>query len=349
MFRKLFRRGSRRTAPADFHPDRPPPGPCPYDAPPPDYSKQDALPASDAKQTKETKEANWAGEAPSGPLLALEPFADDDGLPPPAFHALYRDSPTSDAPAELAEAGWDFIDAHALAPPRRLSPAALAAIQAGALELAPPPSRFHGTIAPTSHPTIGAARGIAVASAPDCPDTCLLSALPLYAAGYAYPLHTGRAKAVYFEVTVQHLPEAAAGAIALGFCALPYPGFRLPGWNRGSLAVHTDDGRRFANDSYGGKTFLAQPVRTGETLGIGMRWAPGEGGVGVDVDVWVTRGGVCVGGWQLDEPRDRDEENDPLPGLDGACDVYAAVGVWGGPVVAHLQFFADGYCPAMPP
>lgn len=346
MFRKLFRRSSRTPAPVGFHPDRPPPGSCSYDAPPPGYSAQ----ASETKQTKETKEANRTGEALPDPPSAFEPFDDgDNDQPPPAFHALYHDSPTSNAPAELAEAGWAFTDTHALGLPRHLPPAALAAIQAGALDLAPPPPRFRGSIAPAG-PMQGAgesaARKTVVESAPGCPDTCLLSALPLYAAGYVHPLRTGRAKAIYFEAAIQRLPDPAVGAIALGFCAQPYPGFRLPGWNRGSLAVHSDDGRRFANDSYGGKTFLAEPVRAGETLGIGMRWAPREGGV--DADVWVTRDGVCVGGWRLDEPRDRDEENDPLPGLDGVCDVYAAVGVWGGPVLAHLQFFTDGQCPGMP-
>ena len=57
--------------------------------------------------------------------------------------------------------------------------------------------------------------------------------------------------------------------IAVGYCAKPYPGWRLPGWERASLGVHGDDGRRFVNDSYGGKDFT-KAFKPGETVGIGM-------------------------------------------------------------------------------
>ena len=57
--------------------------------------------------------------------------------------------------------------------------------------------------------------------------------------------------------------------IAVGFCAKPYPGWRLPGWERASLGVHGDDGRRFVNDTWGGKDFTTE-FRPGESVGIGM-------------------------------------------------------------------------------
>ena len=45
--------------------------------------------------------------------------------------------------------------------------------------------------------------------------------------------------------------EAEQSGAALGFVAPPYPPFRLPGWQRGSLAVHSDDGRRYvANENW---------------------------------------------------------------------------------------------------
>lgn len=57
--------------------------------------------------------------------------------------------------------------------------------------------------------------------------------------------------------------------VALGYCAKPYPTWRLPGWERASLGVHGDDGRRFVNDTWGGKDFTAKFVE-GETVGIGI-------------------------------------------------------------------------------
>jgi len=39
----------------------------------------------------------------------------------------------------------------------------------------------------------------------------------------------------------------------------------MPGWQRGSLAVHGDDGRKYINDSWGGKDFTSS-FKEGETL-----------------------------------------------------------------------------------
>jgi hypothetical protein len=116
--------------------------------------------------------------------------------------------------------------------------------------------------------------------------------------------------------------------------------------------VHGDDGRRYTNDSYGGRDFV-QPFRNGDTVGIGMRWEKAQlTGAGDQkttqahqappkVWVWFTRNGKEEGGWWLDEQRDAEEENDPLPGLDGCCDVYAAIGVWGGGVQAQAKFLTQ--------
>jgi hypothetical protein len=270
---------------------------------------------------------NANGNGPPRAFQTLDSSNGEDDLPPPAFHALYLTSPTSNAEEELADAGWDFTDANPLAAPSHFTPDSLAAMRAGTLGLAPPPPRFKGTIASKNPGTIN------IASTPGCPDTCLISALPLYAAGYDHPYNTGRPKTAYFEVLVEKMPRDSA--IAIGFCAVPYPGFRLPGWNRGSLGVHGDDGRRYINDSFGGKDF-ASPFRGGDKVGIGMSWAQ------AGVEVWFTRNGVKEGGWRLDEQRDAKEENDPLPGLDGGCDVYASVGIWGGGVQAQVRFLPEG-------
>ena len=93
---------------------------------------------------------------------------------------------------------------------------------------------------------------------------------PLYFAAAESPLQTGRPKIIYFEVRVIGVGHGETG-IALGYCAKPYPTWRLPGWERASLGVHGDDGRRFVNDTWGGKDFTAKFV-AGETVGIGMEF-----------------------------------------------------------------------------
>jgi hypothetical protein len=315
FFRKLCGGSSSRHNNDDFHPDHPPSEPYPGANP------YHSAPIGDAK----TAFAPPPGPPPKGeapPEYATLP-ADE---PPPAFHGLHLTSPTSNAPADLADAGWDFTDANPLSLPSHFTLDALDSISRGEIGLAPPPPGFQGLI--TSR---GLGR-IDVASQAGLPatDSCLVSALPLYAAGY----HYRKGKTAYFEVDVERMPRDAA--VAIGFVAVPYPGFRLPGWNRGSLGVHGDDGRRYVNDAFGGRDFTG-PFREGERVGLGMRWA--EDGT---VEVWFTRQGKRVGGWRLDEHRDAREENDPLPGLDGASDVYAAVGIFGGGVKVQVRFLPEG-------
>ncbi|KJK91305.1 hypothetical protein H633G_04855 [Metarhizium anisopliae BRIP 53284] len=120
--------------------------------------------------------------------------------------------------------------------------------------------------------------------------------------------------------------EAEAGeAWSVGFTALPYPSFRLPGWHRGSLAVHSDDGRKYINDRWGGKDFT-HAFRKGETLGIGMTFAP-TGTPRPDVSVFFTRDGVRAGGWDLHEETDAKQDL-PVTGLEGFHDLTCAIGVF---------------------
>jgi hypothetical protein len=269
--------------------------------------------------------------SPLDPPPAFETLPNTTSLPPPAFYALQFSSPTSNAPTELAEAAWDFTEANPLAPPAHFLPEHLQSMSSGRIGFAPPPPRFIGSV---NSPTAGR---LSITTGRGCSDTCLISALPLYAAGYHHPTNTGRKKSVYYEITVENMPVDTA--VAIGYVAIPYPGFRLPGWNRGSLGVHGDDGRRYVNDSYGGREFV-RPFRNGETVGLGMSWSqPSEGDRGVRV--WFMRNGLKEGDWRLDEQRDGAEENDPLPGLDGGCDVYAAVGVWGEGVRVGVRFVPE--------
>lgn len=135
----------------------------------------------------------------------------------------------------------------------------------------------------------------------------------------------------------QSLEEADAG-IAIGYFAPPYLGWRLPGWQRGSLAVHGDDGRRYVNDTFGGVDFTTA-FKAGETVGIGMTWkpqmadAPPTYGAArqspLAVDVFFTRNGRRDGGWNLHEEMDAERIEGGTIGLDGDYDVFAAIGVFG--------------------
>ena len=106
-----------------------------------------------------------------------------------------------------------------------------------------------------------------------CRDSIFLSDIPVYASLSDSPLVTERAKSVYFEIQVvsmgSNVPGSGDAGIAVGFVAPPYPAWRLPGWHRASLGVHGDDGRRYVDDSYGGKDFT-HAFRRGDTVGIGM-------------------------------------------------------------------------------
>ncbi|KAG0135432.1 hypothetical protein HOY82DRAFT_479934 [Tuber indicum] len=260
---------------------------------------------------------------------------------PPAPPAIRHDvSPTSNAPFALAESGFTFCDENPLVPPQHLTVASLEEISRGALTLVVPPYKAY-----SNHLTVASSpeNGLPIVStSSNCPDTALLSSLPLYAAGFHHPANTGSSKHIYFEVRLLRLPRRAdKGAVAIGFAAKPYPPFRLPGWNRGSLAVHGDDGHKYCNNAYGGSEFMEAPWRVGETVGIGMTFGTGRVGGGGG-EVWVERNGKRVGGWEITEEVDSIDTmrgGDPKVGLDGRWDVYAALGVFGAGIKVEVSKF----------
>ena len=271
---------------------------------------------------------------PPDPPPRFEPYVpDSDELPPPP-QVGHETSPASNAPGDLADAGNAFCFSNPLSPPQRFTSFALEQIDVGTMPLAPAPPSFQGTVTnsefPPHLPRVATAKG-------GCPDACLISALPLYAAGYHHPSNTGKPKSIFFEISLDKLPLSGA-AVAIGFAACPYPSFRLPGWNRGSLGVHSDDGRRYCNDAYGGKDFVA-PWSQGQVVGIGMRFPDGKDPCGGQREIWFERGGLREGGWRLDEEVDAELDRDPRLGLEGGHDVYAAIGIWGpGVVISVLRF-----------
>ena len=172
-------------------------------------------------------------------------------------------------------------------------------------------------------------------------DSCLVTSSPIYFAYADSPLRTRNTKTIYFEVKVRSLGlgrGADESSIAIGYCAMPYPTWRLPGWERGSLAVHSDDGRRYVNNTWGGKDFTL-PIKAGDTVGLGMTFGVSNSLPGYEprptsatmtnVEVFFTRNGRRGESWNLHEELDK-EHDLGVGGLDGDMDLYGAVGTFGG-------------------
>lgn len=164
--------------------------------------------------------------------------------------------------------------------------------------------------------------------------------MPLYFAKADSPFRTEAVKTIYFEVKIKSFGRGRGhdeAALAIGFCAVPYPTWRMPGWERGSLAVHSDDGRRYVNDTEGGVDFTS-PFKAGETVGIGITYSIPETppdyastpvhGSSLNGEVFFTRNGIRDSGWSLQEELDAESEWGIL-GVDGKFDLYGAIGIFG--------------------
>jgi hypothetical protein len=238
--------------------------------------------------------------------------------PPPAIFSGFERSPSSNAPEEEAVAGEVWCEDNPMTAPMMLDDASKGALHSHNIRLMEPVG-FNGRL---EWKGPGEWRA---STRKNSPDRCLISYPPLYSVHEHGPLRTGVPKTIYYEVKL--LADSPTTYVGMGFTALPYPSFRMPGWHRGSLAVHGDDGHRYINDRWGGKTFT-QPFRRGETYGIGMTMKPpGEGRMPLLVDIFFTRNGALAGGWNLYEETDA-EEDLPVVGLEGSHDLCAAVGVY---------------------
>jgi hypothetical protein len=238
--------------------------------------------------------------------------------PPPAIFSGFDRSPASNADEQQAIAGEEWCERYPLTAPMALNEPAKAALKAGNIRLIEP-TGFNGKLNWLSP---GHWEG---STAKNTPDRCIISYPPLYAVNEHSPLRLGHAKTIYYEVKLRS--DSRNVCIGMGFTALPYPSFRMPGWHRGSLAVHGDDGHKYINDRWGGKTFT-ESFRKGDTYGIGMTLLP-TGADKPQVNIFFTHNGTRVGEWDLHEETDA-EQDLPVTGLEGLHDLSCAIGTYDG-------------------
>jgi hypothetical protein len=273
-------------------------------------------------------------EVGSPPYHDWRAVSDTALLPPPPILG-HQTSPSGNTTLEAALRAHEWCEKHPLSmssiPKRNDSDE----VQQGMVELVRP---FEYT-SKLQNPRPGYWTGVTDAKGGDC---CLLTSSPLYLGRKNGLAQTKASSTIYFEVSVKSLgrgPGGDAGSLAIGFCALPYPTWRMPGWERGSLAVHTDDGRRYVNDTDGGKDFVAR-VQAGETIGLGITYDLDETS-GLAAEVFFTRNGRKAAGWNLNEEIDSENEHGIL-GLDGRYDLHGAIGVFGA-VKFEVEFNSDNW------
>ena len=258
----------------------------------------------------------------------------DNSLLPPPPSLGYDSSPTGSASSSDAVRARIWCQRNPLMKPYQPSQQQHASVRNGDIRITRP-SEYNGDLLMLG---TGMWRG---STKLGTKDTCLLTSLPLYFACADSPLVTRVSKTIYFEVKIRSLGLGRRdddSLIALGYTGLPYPTWRLPGWQRGSLGVHGDDGRKYVNDSWGGKDFTSS-FRERETVGLGMTFsipdAPPEygaaraSGTTLKVEVFLTRNGQRVDGWNLHEQLDAVTDLG-IEGLDGQYDLFGALGICGG-------------------
>ncbi len=257
----------------------------------------------------------------------------DTALLPPPPSIGHETSPVNNASLADADRAHEWCSRHPLIRPHEPTPAQHASVMRGEIGLLRP-HEFRGHLDMVGP---GTWRGSTQPASPDC---CIVTSSPLYFGYTDSPFQTGIKKIIYFEVKIRslgHGRNTADSSVALGFCAMPYPTWRLPGWERGSLGVHGDDGRRYVNDTWGGKDFCSA-FNAGDTVGLGMSFsvantppeyeALSQKSTTLKVDVFFTRNGNKEGEWNLHEELDASRDLG-VEGLDGQFDLYAAVGCFG--------------------
>ncbi len=251
--------------------------------------------------------------------------------PPPALGNVM--SPFSNANRTDADRAHDWCKLHPLVKPHQPTAAQTTSVKNGHVSLLKP-REFNGDLHIVN---TGVWKGSTRAGSKDA---SLISSTPLYFALSDSPQHTGIAKTMYFEVRVLSLGRGRGtddSSLAIGYCGMPYPTWRMPGWERASVAVHGDDGRRYVNDTWGGKDFTLS-FKPGDTVGFGMTFSNLESPpaystsplprTSLKVEVFFTRNGTKDGSWDLHEELDADNDLG-VDGLDGQYDLYGVVGTFG--------------------
>lgn len=256
---------------------------------------------------------------------------DTSVFPPPPVNAFLF-SKTGNASQDDADRAHDFCDNVPLWKPMKPSAEVYSWVQRNKLY----PVRPHEYQGDLTVVRDGRWKGTTLDYNRDC---ILLTALPMYFAVGDSPLDTEVTKTIYFEVTLRRLhgtKDKDEPSLSIGYAAQPYPSWRFPGWERGSIGVCSDDGCRFVNDSFGGNDFTT-PFKIGETVGLGMIFSvPNEeaateqraGKVPLAIEIFLTRNGEKTGSWNLHEEKDADSGS--VAGLEGDYDLYGAVGIFGG-------------------
>lgn len=292
---------------------------------------------------------------PTGPPPGHQPQAEgpnDASDPPPPYHnwqeavpdtslfppppvQSYLDSNAGNASSDDAQRAHDFCDNVPLWKPYKPSLPVYNCVREGDIRPVQP-QEYRGDLSTVS-------KGRWKGSTRDGNGDCLvLTGLPLYFPEEESPFLTERSKTIYFEVQLLGLREGPGGSgdssgFSIGFAAQPYPSWRSPGWERGSVGVFSDDGCKFVNDSFGGREFTTE-FKVGETVGLGMTFSLPDSSViqqqqesgksTAAVEVFFTRNGKREGSWDLHEEADSDSGS--VQGLEGDFDLYGALGLFGG-------------------
>ncbi|KAF5866813.1 hypothetical protein ETB97_009972 [Aspergillus alliaceus] len=255
---------------------------------------------------------------------------DTSTLPPPPVMGLLS-SNSGNASRDDAERAHEFCDKVPLHLPVKPSVAVYSSAQD--LDFRPVvPGDFHGTFATVAR---GRWKGSTRAGNGDC---LISTSLPLYFPTEDSPFATAKCRNMYYEVKLLGLREGPVSTdpsgFSIGFVAHPYPYWRSPGWERGSVGVFSDDGCRFVNDSWGGRKFTTA-FAVEETVGLGMTFRLPDNSNNLQgrdktckVDIFFTRNGRRVGSWDLHE--EIDEDAGSVEGLEGDFDLYGAIGLFGG-------------------
>ena len=304
------------------------------------------------------------GPPPTHPKASAEPppyhdwtVIPDTALLPPPPELGHDASPSGNASTYDADRAKRWCQMNPIIRPHQPTLQQHASVRDGEVHLIKP-REYSGDIFTTS---TGMWKG---STRPESKEACLLTSFPLYFACADSPLNTEARKTVYFEIKIRAIDRRRSNdesSIALGYCSIPYPAWRMPGWERGSLGVRMycsesfsplcsansaiptdgDDGRKYVNDSWGGKNFTSA-FREGETIGLGITFSvpdlstmdapPPVIGTMLraqsKVEVFMTRDGKIEGGWNLHEELDADNDRG-IEGLEGDFDLYGAIGTYG--------------------